>query len=109
MLSQPLGVNIKQTLVLKGADSVKDSIYQNTFQPFMNSMLGLQGVKSITASTSVMGKENSWANGIWRLDPGYPNPVTLHYLGVDYEFVPSYEMKLVAGRNFSKGYATDIK
>src|SRR4030095_2274646 len=39
MLSQPLGANIKQTLVLKGAGSVQDSLYQRTFQPFNNSIL----------------------------------------------------------------------
>jgi putative ABC transport system permease protein len=109
MLSQPLGVNIKQTLVLEGAHSVKDSVYQNIFQPFRNSILRLPAVKSIAASTSVMGKENAWANGIWRYDRRYPDPVTLYYLGIDYDFIPSYEMKFVAGRNFSKDFPTDIK
>jgi len=109
MLSQPLGANIKQTLVLKGAGSVQDSLYQRTFQPFKNSILQLHGVKNMSASTSVMGKENAWANAIWRLDPDYPNPVTLYYLGIDYDFIPSYEMKLLAGRNFSKDFSTDQK
>jgi len=109
MLSQPLGVNIKQTLVLDGGASVQNSLYQNIFQPFKNSILQLHGVKSITASTSVMGKENTWANGIRRLDQAYPGEVALYYLGIDYDFIPSYELKLVAGRNFSKDFPTDLK
>ena len=31
----------------------------------------------------------------------------LKYLAVDYHFVPTYNMKLLAGRNFSSAYATD--
>ncbi|MCW3107889.1 MAG: FtsX-like permease family protein [Segetibacter sp.] len=107
MHSQPLGVNIKQTLVLDGAGSVKDSGYQSAFQPFKNAVLQLPGIKSMTVSTSTMGKENFWANSVSRPDPAHSNPVTLHYLGVDYDFIPSYEMKMVAGRNFSTDFPSD--
>lgn len=107
MRSQPLNVNIKQTIVLEGAGSPKDSVYQQAFQPFKNAVLQLPGVKSITASTSVMGKENFWANDISRSGTSSLNPVTLYYLGVDYDFIPSYEIKVVAGRNFSKHFPSD--
>ena len=107
MHSQPLGVNIKQTLVVDAPSSLPHRSYETVFQPFKNSILQLHGIKNVTASTSVMGKENSWANDIWRLDPNYPNPVTLHFIGADYDFIPSYEMRLVAGRNFSKDFFSD--
>ncbi|MBX2923406.1 MAG: ABC transporter permease [Chitinophagaceae bacterium] len=107
MRSQPLNVNIKQTVVLEGAGSPKDSVYQQAFQPFKNAVLQLPGVKSVTASTSVMGRENFWANNIPRSGTSNSNPVTLYYLGVDYDFIPSYEIKVVAGRNFSKHFPSD--
>lgn len=107
MRSQPLNVNIKQTVVLEGAGSLKDSGYQNAFQPFKNAVLQLPGVKSITASTSVVGRENFWANNVPRSGTSDPNPVTLYYLGVDYDFIPSYEIKVLAGRNFSKDFPSD--
>ncbi len=109
MRKQKLGVNINQTLVLNGAASIQDSLYQDIFQPFKNSVLQQPGVKSMTVSTSVMGKEIYWTSGIRRLDPGNPGSVTLYHLGVDYDFIPSFEMKLVAGRNFSKDFPTDDK
>jgi hypothetical protein len=34
MRKQNLGVNINQTLVPSGAESVTDSVYQNVYQPF---------------------------------------------------------------------------
>jgi len=108
MRKQQLGVNIKQTLVLNGAASVQDSVYQNSFQPFKTAVLQQTGVKNMTASTSVMSKEIYWTNGINRL--GVQNQaVTLYIMGIDYDFIPSYEMKLIAGRNFSKDFATDNK
>ncbi|GGA86448.1 ABC transporter permease [Puia dinghuensis] len=101
MRSQPLGVDISQMLVVNGASSIKDTAYQGIFQPFKHSVLQLPGVMSLTASTSTMGKENTWTNRIARSDPGYSNPLVFRFLGVDEEFIPAYGMKLVAGRNFS--------
>ena len=109
MRKQQLGVNIQQTLVLDGAASLQDSLYQNTFQPFKTALLQQPGVKNMTASTSVMGKEILWTNDIRRLDGQNEGGVTLYHLGIDYDFIPSFEMKLVAGRNFSKDFPTDRK
>jgi putative ABC transport system permease protein len=107
MRSQPPGFNMKQTLVLNGAGSIKDSAYQNAFVPFKNDLIQLPQVKSITASTSAMGKENFWSNNVPRFGFNSAKAVTLDYIGVDYAFIPAYEIKLVAGRNFSKDFPSD--
>ena len=107
MRSQQLGANINQTLVLEGAAAQQDSLYRNTFQPFKTQMLQLSGVRSITASSNVMGQEIYWTNGCRRVGQDTRTAVTIYHLGIDYDFVPAYEMKLVAGRNFSKDFPTD--
>ncbi len=109
MRNQSLGVNIRQNLVLDGAASIGDSLYQNTFQPFKDEILKQPGVKSMAVSTSVMGREIYWTNGIRRIGPDNPGSVTLYHLGIDYDFIPQFEMKLLAGRNFSRDFATDNK
>ncbi len=109
MRKQQLGANINHTLVLDGAASLSDSLYQNTFQPFKTTMLQQPNVKSMTASTTVMGKEIYWTNGISKLNDPDAGSFTLYHLGVDYDFIPSFEMKLLAGRNFSKDFTTDEK
>lgn len=48
-----------------------------------------------------------WANNISRSGTSNRNPATLYYLGVDYDLIPSYEMKFLAGRNFSKAFPSD--
>jgi putative ABC transport system permease protein len=109
MRKQELGVNIKQTLVLDGAASIQDSLYANSFQPFKAALLKQAGIKAVTASTSVMGKEIYWTSGVTRLDPPGQTAITLYHLGIDYDFIPSFEMKMAAGRNFSKEFSTDNK
>jgi putative ABC transport system permease protein len=109
MRQQQLGVNINQTLILQGAGSIQDSLYQQTFQPFKTELLADPSIKNISSSTNVMGQEIYWTRGIQRIDPENKNAVTLYHLGVDYNFIPAYDMKLLAGRNFSKAFATDRK
>ena len=109
MRKQQLGVNIEQTLVLKGAGSLQDSLYRTTFQPFKNELLQQPDIKNVSASTSVMGNEIYWTSGVSRLDKPNETAVTLYHLGIDYDFLPAYDLKLVAGRNFSKEFTTDNK
>jgi len=106
MRSQTLGFNINQTVVLNGGASINDSTYQHIYHAFKNEVLRLPGVRNITASTNVMGQEITWTNDLKRLGSNQKT-YTMYNLGVDYDFVPGYEMKMMAGRNFSKSFPTD--
>ncbi|MEO5889874.1 MAG: FtsX-like permease family protein, partial [Ferruginibacter sp.] len=107
MRNQKLGADINQTLVLDGANSITDSLYQNSFQPFKNDVLKITGVKNVTASSNVMGQEIYWTNGGHRLGADNKGTSTLYNLGIDYDFIPSFGLEIKAGRNFSKEYKTD--
>ncbi|HEY4111168.1 ABC transporter permease [Puia sp.] len=110
MRHQQLGANINQTLVLGGASSIQqDSVYKTIFQPFKNTLLQQSGIQSVTASSNVMGQEIYWTNGINRIGANTKTAVTLYILGIDYDFIPSYSLKLAAGRNFSQQFPTDAK
>ena len=66
----------------------------------------MSAVKNVTASSNVMGQEIYWTRGMNRLgEEG--QAVTMYIMGIDYDFLSSYELKLVAGRNFSKDFKTD--
>ena len=109
MRQQQLGVDIDRTLVIQGAASLRDSIYQNTFQPFKTSLLQQPDIKSVTASSNVMGQEIYWTRTSTTVDGAAKAPVSLYLLGIDYDFLPAYGLRLVAGRNFSRQYPTDEK
>lgn len=109
MQSQQLGANINSTLVIEGAGSVIDSLYTNSFQPFKTDLEQIHGVKIVSASSSVMGDEIYWTNGVKRLDIPEAKSSTLYHIGIDYDFIPAYKMKLLAGRNFNREFSTDNK
>lgn len=107
MRKQALGVNINQTLVLRGAESIQDSLYMNAFQPFKTDLLKIPGVQNVTSSTSVMGDEIYWTSNIRQAVMENQHSVTLYHLGIDYDFVPSFGLTILAGRNFSKEFPSD--
>ncbi|MEP7170093.1 MAG: ABC transporter permease, partial [Bacteroidota bacterium] len=109
MRNQQLGVNIDQTLVINGAGTLQDSIYKDIFHPFKTEVMRQSTVKSLTASTSIMGNEIYWTNGITRLGNENKTAITLYHLGVDYDFMNAYNLKLDAGRTFSEKFGTDKK
>jgi len=109
MRRQQLGVNIDQTLIIRGAQSPVDSAYQNIYQPFRTDLLRQTGIRSVTASTNVMGQEIYWTRNVAPIGRSSKANVTLYHLGVDYDFVPAYGLKIVAGRNFSRQFGTDRK
>jgi putative ABC transport system permease protein len=108
MRHKELGVNINQTLVLKGPGIV-DSLYEKNFESFKTEALRIAGVKSMTASSNVPGDEIFWTRGIRRLTGGPENNLTVYNVGIDYDYIPSFEIKVVAGRNFSDEYPNDKK
>jgi putative ABC transport system permease protein len=109
MRNQSIGANIEQTLILKGPQTLVDSLYQNTFQPFKSEVLQQPGVKNMAASSSVFGDEIYWTNGSKRLGTQQETSVTLYNLGIDYDFIPAYGISMAAGRNFSEKFITDKK
>ncbi|GGA93832.1 ABC transporter permease [Puia dinghuensis] len=109
MRSQRLGVDIDRTLVLRGARSaLTDSAYHGAFDAFKGEVLQVKGVKSITASSNVMGEEILWDTDWWWMQhPGGIRKVSIFMLGVDQDFVGSYGIRMVAGRNFSRDFPSD--
>lgn len=111
MQRQNLGFNINQTLVLNGAGTLSDSLYNGMYTSFKTDLQRLPAVQSVTASSGIMGKEIDSTNDLKRIAPkgGYDKTFTCYNLGIDYDFIPAYQLKLIAGRNFSKDFPSDRK
>ena len=100
MRSQSPGFDREQTLVLEGPSSITDSVYTGLVTSFKNEALQIPGVGSIAGSSSVPGNEIYWTSSFHRLHSTDESRNTLYILGADSDFARSYDLKIVAGRNF---------
>ena len=108
MRNQKLGVDIEQTLVMEGASSVQDSLFQSSYKPFKNDLMRLGNIQHVTTSSSVPGDEIYWTNGARWMRAANEANTTLYIMSMDYDFVPSYQTKMVAGRAFSEKFGEDL-
>ena len=100
MRNQNPGFERAQTLVLKGPNTIVDSVYQSILTGFKNEVLQIPGVSSLAGSSSVPGDEIYWTSSFRRLRSIDETRQTLYILGADLDFAKAYNMKMLAGRNF---------
>jgi putative ABC transport system permease protein len=104
MQNYDLGVNIDNTVVLKGP-SVNDSTYIETFNAFKSELLKNSGIAMISTSTSIPGRQPNWnAGGIRLLSQGDDETNQYRIIGIDFNFVDLYGLSILEGRNFSKEF-----
>lgn len=102
MQNKETGVNINETFVIKGASgSLADSTYRDVYEAFKGEILKVNGIKSITGSSGIMGEEILWSTNWHRLQSENKQVINLFHLGVDNDFINSYGLKVVAGEPFS--------
>jgi putative ABC transport system permease protein len=107
MQEQDLGVRIDRTLVLKGP-RVLDSTYDNRLTGFRDEILRIPGISYISSSTEVPGHKVDWnAGGIKEVGADGTKARQYRVMGIDYDFVKAFGMKLLAGRNFSRDFKSD--
>ncbi|HMH23975.1 MAG TPA: ABC transporter permease [Puia sp.] len=108
MQNQDLGVQISQTLVLKGP-GVLDSTYTAKLNGFKTETLRLPGVQKIALSTEVPGSKVNWNAGGIRLVGSDPTTGDQYrIIGIDHDFLDAFGMKLLKGRNFYPGMADSM-
>ena len=100
MRNQDLGIDINQTLVIKGPGVLVDSLFRQNIEGLKTEALRIPGVKSMTASSNVPGDEIFWASGIRRLSGDNDNSISGYTVGIDHDYVKSFNLNVVAGRNF---------
>ena len=100
MRNRDLGFSKDQMLVI---DTQGDAA-QKAFKESLN---GIAGIKSTTASSSVPGGGNSSAYSNIQNQAGDMQAANLDLYFVDYNYLSQYNLKLAAGRSFSRDFGTD--
>jgi putative ABC transport system permease protein len=109
MRDQDLGIDINQTLVLKGPGVVVDSLFRQSLEGFKAETLRIPGIKNVTASTNVPGDEIFWASGIRRVVGGPENSISGYTVGIDHDYASSFGLNIIAGRNFDLDHPNERK
>jgi putative ABC transport system permease protein len=109
MLNKDLGLNIENTIVIKGALlNVNDSVSRARIESFKEELLSHPQITDISSSNALPGN-NNYADGTYS-DIQQASDMVLHtYYQVDYDFITGYNIKLIAGRNFSKDFPSDVE
>jgi len=108
MRKQSLGIDIDQTLVVKPPTVVTDSIYIQSLSALKDALNQQTSVKGTTVSTSIPGESVGWNAGAIKL-VGSDETTQKQYriIGMDYDYMKLYGIKLIAGRGFSKDFGSD--
>lgn len=108
MKQKDLGFTLDKTLVIKGP-GVRDSLFAGRLESFRAEVTRIAGIRSITSSSIIPGDEIYWTSDVRRLSGANRTESTESHVGMDYDFVPSYGLKLVAGRSFDRSFPGDEK
>ncbi len=108
MRKQSLGISIDQTLVVRPPVVGRDSTYLQRMTAFKEVLNRQTAVKGAAISTSIPGEAVGWnAGGIKLVGTDESTQKQYRVIGVDYDYIKMYGLKLIAGRSFSKDFGTD--
>jgi putative ABC transport system permease protein len=108
MRRQSLGINIDQTLVVRPPTVLTDSTYLQNMSALKESLNQQTGIKGVTISTSIPGEAVGWnAGGIKLVGTDESTQKQYRVIGMDYEYLKQYGIRLIAGRYFSREFGTD--
>ncbi len=100
MLNKDVGFDREQLLVINAAHTL-----QNRVEAFKEAVKEIPGVVSIASSTAVPGRNNN-LNG-YAIEGRRDETILLQTNWVDYDYIDSYKMTLVTGRDFDRSFTSD--
>ena len=108
MRQQSLGMNVEQMLVVNPPIVGVDSTYMQKLAAFKTELLKNSGINQVTVSTTIPGQPVDWnAGGIKLVGADETTQKQYRVIGVDYDYVKIYGLKIIAGRDFSKEFGND--
>lgn len=106
--NQDLGIDIDRTLVIEGPQAINSTAYNDQLQAFKSDLLQQSEVKSMAVSSSIPGKEITWNPVYGKLVSGTNTEKKIDMIGIDEDFIKTYGLKLLAGRNFDQSHQDKI-
>ncbi len=109
MMRRDLGMNIDQVLVTE-RPAISDTnrvVYNSSIDVFRNEIKKDPSISAVSASLTVPGKQREYKGTIKKNNIPGSDSTIMRVNSMDYEFLETFKMKLVAGRNFSPDFPKD--
>lgn len=110
MLHRDIGVNIEQVLVLErpGIAERDRNAFDSAIDVFRAELAKSPEVEAVSTSFTVPGKQREYRSRVKPYGGDEQSVVSLRLNSMDFEFVDVFEMEVLAGRNFSPDFPSDI-
>jgi len=106
MENQALGVDIEEVLAIKYP--VRTVNFEEKFVTFMEELKELSGVSNASVSNAVPGMEVAYFLSNYKAKDLVPQNRLYEMLSVDYNYISTYRLEILAGRDFSKSFENDV-
>ena len=100
--NKELGYNKEQLLIIKNAN-----LLDKNNENFKNQLSGNPQIMSVSQSGCLPSPSERNNGSIWRDAVMSNDPVLFTHFFVDYEYLKTFDLKVVTGRGFSKEFSTD--
>ncbi len=99
MQNQKIGADINHMIVIK-APTTFDSLFLKRISVFKTRLEDESIISEVAASASVPGDANAWTGEIKQEKDSYQKGLSFGIYVIDPDFIPTYRLRLLAGRNF---------
>jgi putative ABC transport system permease protein len=119
MRNKDLGIDINKVVVIKAQNFdqerwsdaaggfVVDSNYIRKVEQFKNEVRAYAGISHATSLSHLPGEVSNWGTEFKARSVDTEKAVRLKAIGIDYDFVATLQVKVLAGRNFSSDFPSD--
>src|SRR5690606_37153400 len=106
MKNMDIGVDIDDIIVIRKPSQLDNEVYQSRFQPFLKELH--EATKSkYTSASFALPSIGSWGLAVWKSSDD-PSTQQIHTVnGVDAHYITTFDIKLLAGRNFDENRISD--
>lgn len=98
----------KDQLAIVKAPVVRDSTIFNKYEFFKNQIARVSSVNDATATSDIPGQMIRFRNSVRRGHQDKQHNYTTYLMEIDENFVPTYQIELVAGQNFTSTEKSDL-
>jgi putative ABC transport system permease protein len=107
MRSKDLGIDMGRVMVLSLPSTPLTQQYNEKVTALRTELLRYPGIEGITGSSAVPGSAPEARLLCWKQNTTFKDGQILSIISIDYDFIPTYGLKLLKGRNFSKEFGSD--